>query len=166
MRYQPGDKIVYGRTGVCRVERIERQKSGQEYYVLEALYQNCSITTPVEGKVFMRPVISRQEAEALIDRIPAMEASPCESMGLRELTEHYQTFLASHECKDLVELVRSIYAKRQAARREKKRFGAVDERFMKEGEALLNGEFAAALNIKPEEVPEYIARRLEGKTGA
>ena len=146
MMYRPGEMIVYGRTGVCRVERIERQENGQDFYVLEALYQNCSIRTPVEGKVFMRPVITRQEAE--------------------ELTEHYQAFIATHQCRDLVELVKSIYAKRRAAEREKRKFGTVDERFMKEGEALLHGELAVALDMTPEEVPGYISRRLKDRETA
>ena len=34
--FQPGDLIIYGRTGVCRVERIEVQDDRQ-YYCLQAL---------------------------------------------------------------------------------------------------------------------------------
>ena len=45
--------------------------------------------------------------------------------------------------------------------REKRKFGAVDERFLREGEALLFGELAVALDIAPEAVPAYIQARLE-----
>lgn len=158
--FQPGDLIVYGRTGVCKVEAIESVK-GQDFYVLNPLQQNCSIRTPVNGKVFIRPVITREEADALIDRIPQMEAHPFENKALRELTEHYQSFLTRHECKDLVELTMSIYAKKRAAEREKRKFGVVDERFLREGETLLYGELSAALDIPAEEVPGYIAGRLD-----
>lgn len=154
-----GDMIVYGRTGVCRVEGIEENK-GQKYYALMPLYQSCSILTPVEGKVFMRPVISKAEAEELIDALPDLEAQPCEGKALRELTEHYQASIDAHDCKELAVLTKSIYAKKQAAMREKKKFGAVDERFMKEGEALLFGELAAALDISVDEVRGYIGDRL------
>lgn len=161
MMYQPGELIVYGRTGVCRVQGIEQQKSGQDFYVLEAMYQNCSIRTPVEGKVFMRPVISKEEADALIDMMPSIEVAPQESLALRELTEHYQASIATHKCEDLIELIMSIYAKKRAAERDKRKFGAVDERFMKEGEALLYGELAVALDLTMEEVPGYISHRLQ-----
>lgn len=154
-----GDMIVYGRTGVCRVERIEENKNGK-FYALKPLYQNCSILTPVEGKVFMRPVISRAEAEALIDGLPALEAEPCEGKALRELTEHYQTSIDTHDCMALAALTKSIYAKKRVAEREKKKFGAVDERFLKEGEALLFGELAVALEVPMEQVKGYIGRRL------
>jgi len=162
--YQPGDLVVYGRTGVCRVERIE-EKDGQDYYVLSPLYQSCAIFTPVNGKIFMRPIISRQEAEELIAMLPSIEADVYEGKALRELTEHYQASIASHDCRTLAELVKSIYAKKRTAEREKRKFGAVDERFMKEGEALLYGELAAALEIPVEEVPQYIGKQIARAAG-
>ncbi len=163
MMFQPGDFVVYGRMGVCQVERIEHRKDGQDFYALMPRYQNCSILTPVNGKVFMRPVISREEAERLIDLIPTMEVEPCESKVLRKLTEHYQASIATHDCRDLVELTMSIYAKKKMVEKEKRKFGAVDERFMREGEALLFGELAVALDILVEEVPGYISSRLEAQ---
>ena len=73
--YQIGELIVYGGTGVCRVEGIETQKQKgtaetRDYYLLKPLYQDGTIRIPVDTKVFMRPVISRGEAEGLIDAIP------------------------------------------------------------------------------------------------
>lgn len=159
--YQVGDMIVYGRTGVCRVERIEENKNGK-FYALMPLYQSCSILTPVEGKVFMRPVISRAEAEELIDTLPGLDAAPCEGKAVRELTEHYQASIDSHDCKEWALMTKSIYTKRKAAEREKRKFGAVDERFMKEGEALLFGELAAALELPFEQVRGYVEERLSG----
>ena len=67
--------IVYGNEGVCRVEEIGTPKiSGvdkhREYYTLAPIYREGKVFTPVDSKVFMRPVITREEALALIDRIP------------------------------------------------------------------------------------------------
>lgn len=157
--FQPGDLIVYGRTGVCRVERVTRER-GQDFYALTPLYQNCDILTPVNGKVFMRPVISREEALRLIDRMPSMEVEPWQSGALREMNERYQAIVSTHNCADLIELVMSIYAKKRSAEEEKRKFGAADERFMKEGEALLHGELAVALDIPVDQVPDFIADRL------
>ena len=55
----------------------------------------------------------------------------------------------------------SIHAKKESMQRQKRRFGSVDERFLKQGEDLLFGELAAALDIPREEVPGYIAARVE-----
>ncbi|HBN86196.1 MAG TPA: CarD family transcriptional regulator, partial [Clostridiales bacterium] len=75
--YQVGDLIIYGNTGVCKVMEIttralDGKHKEQLFYVLEPLYQNCTISAPVNStKVFMRPVISKKEAERLIDNIPS-----------------------------------------------------------------------------------------------
>ena len=62
--YSVGELIVYGGTGVCEVEAVET-KGERQFYRLRPLYQSGIISVPVDGKVFMRPVISREEAEEL-----------------------------------------------------------------------------------------------------
>lgn len=167
--YQIGELIHYGSTGVCRIMDIKTQNlpgvnKNQLYYVLKPLYQECTISSPVDNqKVFMRPIITKEEAERLIDTIPAIKAEAYHSRVIRDLTEHYEAAFASHSCKDLIELTMSIYAKKQYLEQNKRKFGAVDERFMKRAEELLFGELAAALEIKKEEVQGYIHNRVDSK---
>lgn len=166
--YQCGDLIVYGVTGVCRVEAVETPQqrgpgAGRQFYLLKPLYQDGTIRIPVDSKVFMRPVISRQEAEKLIDAIPGMRAEACHERNFTQLAAHYQQQLGSHSCTELVELVMSIYAKKQYAESRNRRFGQVDARFMKRAETLLYGELSIALGIPFEEVQPYISHRLGGK---
>ena len=165
--YQIGDLIVYGNTGVCRVEAVEtpRHRPGEaerQYYLLRPLYQDGTIRIPVDTKVFMRPVISREEAEKLIDAIPGMNAEVYHERNFTQLAAHYQEALGSHECSDLIELVMSIYAKKQDAESKKRKFGQVDARFMKRAESLLYGEFSVALGIPFDDVQGYIAGRVSG----
>lgn len=165
--YQISDLIVYGSTGVCRVEAVEtpRHRPGEEerqYYLLRPLYQDGTIRIPVDTKVFMRPVISREEAEKLIDAIPGMNAEVYHERNFTQLAAHYQEALGSHECSDLIELVMSIYAKKQDAESKKRKFGQVDARFMKRAESLLYGEFSVALGIPFDDVQGYIASRVSG----
>ncbi|NDL68333.1 CarD family transcriptional regulator [Anaerotalea alkaliphila] len=170
--YQIGDLIVYDTTGVCHVTDIRKHDllgTGQErlYYVLKPLFQECVISTPVDNtKVFMRPVISRDEAERLIDSIPSIHVKPYESPVLRELTTHYDAFLKAHDCAALVELTMSIFTKKQTATSQNKKLGAVDEKYLKRGEDLLFGELSAALQIEKDRVPEYIEARVAGEAAA
>lgn len=157
--FAPGELIYCGRRGVCRVEGID-EIDGRPYYHLESLYYTCTIRTPVDGKVFMRRVMTKAEAEALIKLIPNVEAPPVQSKAMRELTERYQAKINTHEAAELLAMLMSIHAKKQQLQMEKKKLGAIDERFMKEGEALLFGELAAALDIQPQEVPRYIQKYL------
>lgn len=160
--YQVGDLIVYGGTGVCRVMEVGPQTGGRLYYTLEPVYGSCRIFTPVENsKVLMRPIVTRQEAERLIDEIPAIQPEAYYNKVLRELTEHYDTILKTYNCGELLKLTMSIYAKKQEAETQKRRLGAVDESFLHRAEDLLFSELAAALELDREQVQPYIAARVE-----
>jgi len=164
--YKVGDLIIYGNSGVCEVIEITQQSrpdsaEQQACYVLKSRYQNCVITTPTEStKVFMRPIISRQEAQGLIDTIPSIQAEAYHNRDLRQLEAHYRSSINSHDCGDLMELSMSIYVKQRDFFEQKRRLGTVDERYMRRAEDLLFGELSAALDIPKEDVPAYIAGRV------
>lgn len=166
--FQPGDLVIYGTTGVCRVEEITRPGGtgadrDRQFYLLKPLHQTGVIYTPVDNaKVPMRPVISREEAESLIDLIPSIQAEAYHGPTLQALAQHYQSVVRSHDCRELIGLMMSIYAKRRQAEAQKRRLGMVDERFMKQAEQLLYGEFSVALGIPFDQVESYIARRVNG----
>ena len=160
--YQVGELVVYGAEGVCRVAAIgplemRGAQKGTDYYTLTPLYGTGKIFIPVDTNVSIRPVMTRAEAEALIDRIPEIPEEVYENNNPRLLNEHYQALLKSYDCVDLVRLIRAIYAKGQRGRR----LGQVDERTFKKAEEMLHGELAAALDILPDQVKDYICRRVE-----
>ena len=165
--YQVGELILYGGTGVCRVteivaKRFSRTEPEKLYYVLRPLYSSGTITTPVEnGKVFTRPVISRDEAIALIDTIPSIHAEAYHNSNLQQLENHYRNELESHDCRDLLRLTMSTYQKKVEREKAKLKFGAVDRRYMERAENLLFGELAVALDIEKDSVQSFIEDRLQ-----
>ena len=164
--YQVGDLIIYSGEGVCRVEEIGTPKiSGVDpqrvYYTLSPVYREGKIFIPVDTEVFMRPILTREEALELIRAIPGIQANACVERNLRTLTEFYQSLLHSHTCEDLIHLIKSAYEKQQNVLAKGKKPGQVDERFMKRAEDILHGELAIALGIPKEEVPDYIRRSVE-----
>ncbi len=166
--YGIGDLIIYGGEGVCRVEAVgplalSDMKSDKLYYTLQPLYRTGTVFAPVEGKVFTRPVISRAEAEGLVRSIPDIREERLEGRSLRLAGEHYQKLLDSHDCADLVQLIKTIYVKQQTAQAAGRKGGQVDERYRKRAEDTLYGELAVALDIPKEDVEGYIRQRLEEK---
>ena len=164
--YQVGDLIVYGGEGVCRVEEIGVPKIAgvnkeRQYYTLSPLYRTGKVFAPVDANVFMRPVITRDEALMLIRGIPEMETTVYENSNLRFLNEYYQQRLQNYTCEGLLQLIRNTRAKRDVMISRGKKLGLVDERYMKRAEDMLHGEFAVALGITRSEVPQYIADTLE-----
>lgn len=165
--FKIGDKIIYGQTGVCEIENIceksfiKNQK--REYYVLKPLnLDNNVIYAPVsDSKVFMRHLIKREEAEALIESIPLIIE---QLSGNDDFTkDDYIKKINNHSLEELVELTAIIYSKKLNVAKMKKRLNAIDEKYMKIGENLFFGELSAVLEIPFDKVQNYISNKLEGK---
>ena len=163
--FQSGDKIVYGSSGVCEVLEVcvppfaGKHERDRLYYKLQPVGGTEVIYTPVDTTVFMRPVMTRQEAERLILRLPEIREEVCSSHSITLLRQQYDTLFRSHQCEDYVRLAKGIYLKEHSG----KKLGQTDQRYMKRAEDMLNGELAAALDIRPEEVPGYIKKVLESE---
>lgn len=164
--FQKGEYVVYGNLGVCKVnDLVTRKFEGLEephpYYVLEPVYQEGVLYVPADNpKIFLRAVLTREQAEALIDALPSAEGKAFHSRSAQELSSHYEEVLKTHRCEDLAEVIASIYNKKQSLSRQNKKLGRVDDHFMRQAKDTLYGELAVALGITREEVPDYIARKL------
>lgn len=165
--YQNGDLVVYGSTGVCRVTDVVKPyahgpEHDKPFYQLDPLYQEGVIYTPVNGgKIQMRPVMSAEEAQGLIDLIPSVQAEPCRERTLQLLAQKYQSTLQSGSSLSLLKLTMSVRAKKAQAESRNRRLGAVDEKYGRQAERLLFGELAVALDIPMEDVKTYISDHVE-----
>lgn len=164
MRFTIDDLIIYGETGVCRVlDIIEKEFLGElrPCYKLQPLYQSCMIFTPADNEViFMRPIISSDEANRLISSIPQVSPVPYSASSPRELSEKYDKIIKLHDCSELIKLCVSIHAKRNALIAGKKKLSAIDERYLKRAEDLLCGELAAALDIEKYVAHGYVEEKI------
>ena len=165
--YQAGDLIIYGNEGACRVEAVgpidmDWAVKGRAYYTIQPLYREGKIFVPADTGVFMRPIITREEADELIRRIPEIDGEAYENRNLRMLSEHYQSLLQTHNCEDMLQLIKAVYTKQKENLAAGKKPGLVDERYMKRAEDILYGELAVALDIPRENVLDYITSVLEG----
>lgn len=166
--YSVNDLIVYGSSGVCRVvcvgvpSDIPGADGTRLYYTLQPLFDNGTIRIPVDTKVFMRPVITRREAEALIAQIPAMEAeSEPAPLSPQLLSEHYKHYFASHNCEDLLTLIKTVYTKNQRAVSRGKTMGRTDQHYFQRARDLVEQEFSVALQLPVTQVQAYIAQKVE-----
>ena len=161
-----GDKVIYEHMGVCEIIDITVPsfcKGGveKEYYVLRPNNQSGSIFVPVDADVYMRPLLTKEEADKAIDMIPSIEAETFGGSSMQELKQHYAEALQTHDCGDLIELLMSIYAKKQARIKNNQKMGSIDEGVMRRAEELLYTEFSFALGIPKDAVQKYIAQRMK-----
>lgn len=163
--YQIGDRVVYGSHGVCTVTKIgalamSGVRKDQVYYTLDPLNLEGTIYTPVDGKVNIRPVISRQEAEDLIRRIPAIPPRVCHETRPPLTDAFYEDSFRTQDCTVLVGLIKGLYDKR----RNGPSYGSATLRtdgLMKRAKSLLYGELSVALRIPLEQVEPYIHEQLQ-----
>lgn len=163
--YQVGEKIIYGSNGVCVIEgfkNIEVPHTMEEkvYYIIKPMFQECRISAPVDTKMFMRPIISPEEAHGLIDGLPLVEAHPYYNNALRQLQDYYEKQIATHDCGVLASMLIALYRKREEMLSQKRKFGAIDERYMKRAEELLFGELAVALDLTKPDVRKMVNDKL------
>lgn len=167
--FEKGSLMIYDTTGVCRVLDIgvpaglPVANKNKEYYKLAPVFGSGTIYIPVDTKVFMRPVISKSEAENLIRKIPEIREDFCETHNQKVLEDHYKASLMSHECEDLIQLIKTVYVKKRNLERAGKKTGKTDTQYMKRAKALLYEELSIALEIPVEEVEDYITKAVEGQ---
>lgn len=163
-----GDQVIYGIHGVCRIIEVEVRKIDRkhvEYYVLEPTEQiGARYYVPTQNAsavAKLRPIISKQELDTLL---------------LSEETEHdvwiadenqrkqrYRELISSGDRGALISMVHTLHKHKTAQIAAGRKFHLCDENFLKDAEKLLSAEFSMVLNIRPNQVGEYIQNLIESK---
>src|SRR5699024_5027249 len=127
---------------------------------LQPAYRSGTVFTPVDTKVFMRPVISVEIANELIDSIPSIEAETGGPTNASNLKDKYSKILQTNDVTDLVQLIKTVQAKGAIAENKNKKMGQTDKTYMRKAEELLYGELAVALDIPRNGVQKYMEKRI------
>ena len=157
--FSTGDIIVYGSSGVYRVAEIGgitiKGCEGKDYYTLEPVFGSGTSYVPVDTSVFMRRVMTADEVNALIDRIPQISCSEFRGSSPRAVREHYSASIKTHDTNELIGMIKQIWEKR-----EHKKLSRIEQQYMEQAENLVNSEFSVALGIPRENVAENIKKRI------
>ena len=163
--FSVNDYVVFGNHGICVIKAIGPldlgiAERGRLYYTLEPLYtQKNTIYTPVDSeKNSLRRAITREEALELIDRIPQVETVWGPDVKRRE--ERYREIMRQNDCIGWMQIIKTLYLKKQKRLAEGRKNTARDELYLKLAEDFLYGEFAAALDVEKDEVEDLIGRRV------
>lgn len=162
--FKVNDHIIYNTMGVCRVVDIRKEKdindNETDFYILRPVYSNnLTIKTPVNNdKVFMRKILKRDDVLSLIESLSEQETNWIDDNKKRN--EIFKATLKKGETKDWAKLVKTIYKEKEEKTAIGKKLMKIDEDIMKVAEKNLYEEFAAALNISPEEVLPYIREHV------
>lgn len=161
-----GDYIIYGNHGVCRVDKIgtvslSMADKNKEYYTLCPVYKNDAVVyAPVENpKSIIRPILTKEEAEELINEIPSLDIVWIGNDKEREL--QYKAALRSCDCKELIRIIKTLYQRKMDRIKDGKKVTVVDERYFRQAEEQLYGELAFVMGMEKDSVSEYLKNRID-----
>ena len=160
--FAAGEYVVYGHEGVCRVEEVGQLKvsgldKNRDYYRLTSHYRGGTIYAPVDGRIVMRPVVSREELDALLPRLnelPLLDDVPDNG---KLAAEYYRSVLAEHSCRRLLQLCKTIHHKQAQLAKARRNVNSTDLRNWKTAEEMVYGEIGFVLDIPPREVKTLLA---------
>ncbi len=167
MSYTVGDAVVYGGSGVCEIDDIrdisfyhERPK---KYYVLKPMFvkQSSTVYVPFDNEKLtakIQPVISKDEAIRLIDGMGEGDSVWIDDRNQRK--DHFNDLLSNGTRKQIIDLISMITRHRDSLAEEGKVLNMQDEKILAEAERRMNAEFAVALDMRPDEVVNYITERV------
>ncbi len=160
-----GDLIVYGNNGVCCIEEITTSpldivEKDKLYYVLKNLSSNGVAYVPVDSSVYMRPVMSQDDANALIDKIPSVSTAMFDNIPARELQKTYREILLSHDSVAILSLIKHVRLTAKRKQELKKKLSSTEERFLEQALKVIGSELSVSLGIDMKNVRDYITDRL------
>ncbi|MBR0085354.1 MAG: CarD family transcriptional regulator [Lachnospiraceae bacterium] len=159
--FSVGDHIIYGSSGVCRVEaigpvNISGVSGNRLYYTLKPVFSKSStVFTPVDNdKVVMRPLISKKQAKELVKRLRDVDVLWISNDKKRE--EIYKESMRKCDIEEWARMIKTLYLRQQQRLAEGKQATASDERYYKMAQDNLYGELSVVLGIEKAKMDDYI----------
>ncbi|MBQ8966446.1 CarD family transcriptional regulator [Ruminococcus sp.] len=165
--FDAGELVVYGNSGVYRVLEVGsigiKGCEGKQYYTMEPVFGSGTSYVPVDTGVFMRKVMTADEANALIDSIPEIGEEDFSERNPRLVREHYSASMKSHDTAELISMIKEIWHRGERAKSLNRKLSRAEQQFLEQAENLVYGEFSVVLGIPREEVLGYIRTRIEAR---
>lgn len=150
--YHVGEYIVHPGQGVCKVDEIVDQP--QETYMLLPVGTRhpMRISFPVASEGRLRPVLSKAEAEELIDEYPQMDVDGFTERSAALEEEHFKNQIRRGTCRDSVRVVKTFRRRIAEVRSRNKKPPVAYERILKQASERSLSELAIALDVTPDDV--------------
>lgn len=150
--FQVKDVIVYGSQGVCQITGTEEKRingSKKLYYVLKPVEdKSATIFVPTDNELArkkMRRLLTKEEIHSLIAAMETEDALWIDNENARK--ERYREILAGADHRELIRMIKAVYAHKKEREAQGKRLHISDERFFKDAENILYSEFQYVLHI-------------------
>ena len=165
--FEPGTYVVYGDSGLCRVEQVgvpdfssERDKT---YYFLRVMEDNSHVYVPTDTHMPLRAPLTTPEAEAFLGSLDRLPVSLPERRDRKTVLSHYQALLRPHTAEALAQVIKSIRSQHRAT---PGRMSGAEEALLKRAQRQLCGELAGALHLTEDAALQRLEAALTGPKGS
>ena len=151
--FEIGTYVVYGNTGICKIEDITTldmpgANNDKMYYVLSSLRGKSNRDfLPVDNtKVVLRNVIDEKTAKELLDRFDDIPEIQADNDKLRE--EQFREFAKRCDCECWIAMLKAISIRKKERIAQGKKVTATDERYYRLATEQLYNELAFSLEME------------------
>lgn len=163
--FEKGEYVVYGSKGVCWIQditNIDIPGADQKrlYYIMHPV-QNSEQTVylPTDStKAIIRRVMTKEEANQLIQEIPLIEDLEVPNEKQRETS--YRQALNGCSGRAWVSILKTLNKRKEERLAAGKKVTALDERYLRVTEQELYGELSVVLGIEKEDMHDYIQEQI------
>ena len=168
-----GEAVVY-RHHVCEVVSIrEAYFEGRDYYELKAIFEKSLklfVAIDEAQPPALRPVMTKEEALALIDSIGSAESIDEEALAQgtdtptlldRRIKEEYTRRLHTFTPEQLLPIMKFAYERSKSRTDEGRNATATDKKYFELAQNLLCDELSISLGIDRDQVTAFLQERIE-----
>ena len=158
--YKENDYLVY-KKDVCKVREVRKNRmNGKDYYILVPITdESLIIEAPADNRMgFIRDVISKEEAEKLIKKIPKIET--LENLDDKYIEKTYKELLYNGDLEDLIKIIKTTYIRNDNRIKSNKKISDKDKTYFEKAEEYLYNELSISLNMSFGETKEYIINEV------
>lgn len=165
--FKCGDTVMHPGMGVCKIQEIKKQtimKKTQEFYILKPVYENekTTIYVPVNSdKIGLRRLLTQDDIKKILRTLPSVQSLWVDNDAKRK--ESFTQILKSGDHIQIMELIKELYEHKLEKQSAGKRLHISDEKILQEAERLIHQELAYTMNIKTDEVSDFILNELNKK---
>lgn len=164
MNLEVGQNVVYGTSGVCRIDGIEVKSFDgihkNKYCKLIPLGSgNSAYYIPIDTvEQKLRSLLTKEQIYDIIDHIPNEKQEWCNDKNRRKVI--FNETIKSEDYGKIISMIMLLYAHKKIG----KRLSPTDEKVMQTAENMVYKEFATVLEIEENEVPNLIKDRISFKS--
>ena len=164
MMFSVSDFVVFGSADVYKIVDICQKDFGEDskrkYYVLNPVFGNSlDVYIPINHKQMpMRKILSKKEIVDIIQSIPNIKDEWIEDYKQRKTV--YSEILASGDHEKIIRIIKIIHIHELELEQQGKQLINTDKDLLKAAEKLIHNEFAAVLDLEPDQITDYIIQNI------